>query len=58
VTMNGPTFEALHRYRDLLEQGCTPSEAQEHVESEHGCRIPEHWARLVEQHRPLPRETF
>jgi hypothetical protein len=56
--MNGPTFEALHRYRDLLEQGCTPSEAQEHVESEHGCRIPEHWARLVEQHRPLPRETF
>lgn len=50
--------EAIRKYRDLLEQGMTPSQAAAHVKIELGVKLPDTWRLMIEQGRPLPRDTF
>lgn len=50
--------EAVRKYRDLIEQGMSPSQANAHVKIEYGVEIPQNVALMIEQHRPLPGDTF
>lgn len=50
--------DAVRKYRDLIEQGMSPSQAAAHVKIEFGVEIPQNIALMIEQGRPLPEDTF
>lgn len=49
--------EAFEKYRDLIEQGASPSSAAAHVQIVYGIELSETWRELAER-GPLPTETF
>ena len=50
--------EAVRMYRDLIEQGMSPAQAAAHVQIQTGVKLSDNVRLMIEQHRPIPEDTF